>query len=298
MSRAFVDTPIGDRQAADRAATVAAAEWGLVEPKLERLGMNAIYRAGEVVLRVSRPTAPAAAAIELHEVLGDHAIPVARAARVETVTVDSLSVTCWERVAAVAAPVAWRAVGAAIRRVHELDPATLPTAYPLVEPHDLPWWELDRLVADCSDLLDAPARAGIQGALDRWPGWQDWDRSSSSVICHGDVHPGNVVMTAGGPVLLDWDLMSMAPAGWDHAPLLTWAERWGGAPGTYEEFAAGYGRDLRIDPVALGYAELRLVAATLMRVRAAATDPAARPEAELRLAFWRGDPDAPQWTAQ
>jgi hypothetical protein len=34
-----------------------------------------------------------------------------------------------------------------------------------------------------------------------------------------------------------------------------------------------------------------------MRLRAGRMDPAARPEAERRLAYWRGDPDAPQWTA-
>jgi hypothetical protein len=45
-------------------------------------------------------------------------------------------------------------------------------------------------------------------------------------------------------------------------------------------------------------AELRLVAATLMRVRAARSNPSAKEEAELRLRFWRGDIDAPQWHAQ
>ena len=139
-----------------------------------------------------------------------------------------------------------------------------------------------------------PARAGIDAALDRWAGWVRWDEEADAadlVVCHGDVHPGNVVMTTDGPVLIDWDLMSRAPAGWDHAPLMTWTERWGGAPGVYEAFADGYGRSLRGDPVAEGYAELRLLAATLMRLRAGRSDPAARIEADRRLAYWRGDPD-------
>jgi len=41
-----------------------------------------------------------------------------------------------------------------------------------------------------------------------------------------------------------------------------------------------------------------LVAATLMRWKVALVDPAARPEAERRLAYWRGDADAPAWRAQ
>jgi hypothetical protein len=68
--------------------------------------------------------------------------------------------------------------------------------------------------------------------------------------------------------------------------------------GEYEEFARGYGCSLADDPATIAIADLRLVAATLMRVAASIHDPAALPEAERRLRFWRGDPDAPAWTAQ
>ncbi len=47
----------------------------------------------------------------------------------------------------------------------------------------------------------------------------------------------------------------------------------------------------------IAIAELRLVAATLLRLRAGRADAAAMPEAQRRLAFWRGDPAAPLWTA-
>ena len=80
--------------------------------------------------------------------------------------------------------------------------------------------------------------------------------------------------------------------------MMTWATRWGGLPGEYEAFAAGYGQSMRGDGQAEAIAELRLVAATLMRVLAGRRDPAAAAEAERRLRYWRGEPDAPQWTAQ
>jgi Ser/Thr protein kinase RdoA (MazF antagonist) len=121
---------------------------------------------------------------------------------------------------------------------------------------------------------------------------------AGQVVCHGDVHPGNVLMTADGPVLLDWDLLCWAPAAWDHAPLLRWADRWGGSAGGYDAYAAGYGTSFRGDPTAEAFGELRLVAATLMRVAAAIVDPAEGEEAERRLRYWRGDPDAPSWAAQ
>ena len=87
-------------------------------------------------------------------------------------------------------------------------------------------------------------------------------------------------MTADGPVLLDWDLLCLGPPGWDHAMLLR-LPRWGWPARWYDDFAAGYGRSLADDPIANALAELRLVAATLMRLRAARDDPAAMPEAQL-----------------
>jgi hypothetical protein len=99
-------------------------------------------------------------------------------------------------------------------------------------------------------------------------------------------------------VLLDWDLLCRAPWGWDHAPLLTWASRWGGDPAVLRSFEAGYERSAAGDAFAVAVAELRLVAATLLRLRAGRHDPAARAEAERRLRWWRGEAHAPPWRAQ
>ena len=125
---------------------------------------------------------------------------------------------------------------------------------------------------------------------------RDWSTGVARVVCHGDVHPGNVIMTADGPVLLDWDLLCLGPRGWDHGMLLR-LPRWGWPASWYDDFAAGYGASLAADPVAVAVAEMRLVAATLMRLRAGRADPQAMPEAQRRLSFWRGDRDAPTFTA-
>src|SRR5262249_41941473 len=100
-----------------------------------------------------------------------------------------------------------------------------------------------------------------------------------------------------GPVLFDWDLMCRGPAAWDHAPLMTWTERWGGAAGIYERFAAGYGRSLRGDELGELLASMRLLVATPMRFKIGASNPAAREEAGRRLRWWRGAPDARAWRA-
>jgi hypothetical protein len=294
-SRAYVDAPVTDLDAATRAARHAAAHWGLSEPQLLRVGMNAIFGADDVVLRVSAPTVDAVASLDLLEYLGRNGVRVPIPARDEAVRHGELSITGWQRIRPTAAPIDWRGVGTMVRTVHDLDPAELPRSVPLPTPVSFPWWDFDTLLEQVAELIDAPARLGLVTTVERHRGWQDLD---GAVVCHGDVHPGNVMMTAAGPVLIDWDLLCWAPPGWDHGPMITWATRWGGDPGDYEAFADGYGRSLADDETTLAFAELRLVAATLLRLAAARRDPAAMPEAQRRLAYWRGDADAPRWTAQ
>jgi aminoglycoside phosphotransferase (APT) family kinase protein len=295
-ARPFVDQPVGDVHAARALAARVTHSLDLPEPVLLRVGMNALFRAGNVVVRVGRPSAPAGLAIELARRLRGHGITAPTPAGADVFVDGELAATCWEPLADTGDPIDWREVGATVRRVHALAPADLPGGYPVPPPTAFPWWDFEALMADVGDEIDAGARAGLDEAIVRNAEWRRLD--GAHVVCHGDVHPGNVVMTADGPVLIDWDLMCTAPAGWDHAMLLTLAERWGGDPGAYPAFAGGYGKSMADDAAARRFAELRNVAATLMRLRAGRTDPLARAEAKRRLRYWRGDPDAPAWRAQ
>jgi Ser/Thr protein kinase RdoA (MazF antagonist) len=292
-----VDTPAGPPDDVVAAAESAAATWRLGRARLVRLGMNGIFVAGDTVLRVARPNVAGEVALELAAVLTAHDVRVPRPARDGVVHYDDFTVSAWEHVHSSGAPVDWRAVGRQVAALHDIAPEALPAELPLPTPASFPWWDFDALLADVGDLLDEPARAGLQRTLDAHDDWNEL-LGRSPVVCHGDVHPGNVVQADLGPVLLDWDLVCFAPAAWDHAPMMTMAERWGGPPGEYEAFAEGTGWSGRGDRVAETFAALRLVAATLMRLRAGRTDRGARAEAERRLRWWRGDPDAPAWRAQ
>ena len=294
--RPFVDRPVGDLDAARTLAERMTAELSLPRPALLRAGMNALFRADAFVIRVGSPSADAHLAIDLAARLRDRGIPAPIPAS-DVVLVDGeLAATCWVALADTGEPVDWMAVGAIVRRVHALTPSDLPDGYPVPPPTAFPWWDFDALMSDVGDELDDGARAGLERAIARNAAWRMLE--GEHVVCHGDVHPGNVMMTAGGPVLIDWDLMCRAPAGWDHAMLLTLAERWGGDVRAYPDFARGYGESFAHDAAAGRFAELRNVAATLMRVRAGRVDPAAADESERRLRYWRGDPDAPAWRAQ
>jgi Ser/Thr protein kinase RdoA (MazF antagonist) len=295
--RPFVDTPPGPPEATLKAADVAASVLGLPAPEPLRTGMNALFTCGDVIVRVGRTNAPAGMALVLAHYLADAGIPVPAPASDQVLEIGDLSVTTWQRIEPTAESVDWRAVGLAVARLHQLPPLELPPAVPLPFPNAFPWWRFDEMLNEARPELDPEAFIGLEAAIERRRGWFDPDRLAL-VVCHGDVHPGNVMMSADGVVLLDWDLICLGPPAWDHAPMMTWATRWGGRPGEYEAFAAGYGRSMRGDGQAEAIAELRLVAATLMRVLASRQDPAAKAEAERRLQYWRGEPDAPQWTAQ
>jgi aminoglycoside phosphotransferase (APT) family kinase protein len=296
--RPFVDTPVQDQVGARAAAEQVASEFSLGSVELVRVGMNAVFVCKDRILRVGRPTAPAEAALELAEMLRAASLQVPRPASDQVRVIGELTVTQWERVVPSGGRIDWVAVGEQIAQVHRLSPEDLPERYPCPSPVSFPWWQFDELLAETASVIDLAALEGLTEAVERHRWWWQQISSASTVVCHGDVHPGNLIQTESGPVLLDWDLLCRAPAGWDHAPMMTMAQRWGGLPGEYEAFARGYGRSLREDPFAEAIAELRLVAATLMRVRSGVHEATAAAEAQRRLAFWRGDPEAPMWTAQ
>lgn len=296
--RPYVDRRVVDTEAAHRAAIEAARRWQLPEPALLRTGMNSIFAAGERVLRVGRASAPAARSHELAGTLLRHGISALPPSDGMADDIDGFAVTAWQRIARVDLPTDWEAVGAAVARVHDLELSDVPAGYPVPSPTSFPWWNFDQLFDEVATSIDDDrAAAGLAAAIERHRSWVD-SVTRSTVVCHGDIHPGNVLMTEAGPVLIDWDLLCTAPRGWDHAMLVTYAERWGGDADVYRAFASGYGRWLADDPATRRFAELRNVAATLMRLRAGRSDPAASAEAARRLRYWRGDADAPMWRAQ
>ncbi len=296
-TRPYVDRGVLDLDAASLVARSMAAEWGLGTPSLLRQGMNAIYACADVVLRVGRASAPAAASHERVTALLDRGVATVPPVAGLATDRDGFAVSAWVRVEPVDTPVDWEAVGANVAVVHGLDRATLPPAYPMPSPSMFPWWDFDTMLADVADHIDERPLAGLRRAVADG-GWWSEAVDAATIVCHGDVHPGNVLMHADGPLLIDWDLMCLAAPAWDHAMLITYHERWGGAPGVYEAFASGYGRSLADDDLTVTIAELRNVAATLMRVKFGLHDPAAQAEGRSRLRYWAGDPDAPVWQAQ
>ena len=259
--------------------------------------MSVLFTAGdEVVLRVCRPTAAPGAAVWLADLLERRGVRVARHLSDEPVVHAGLTVYALECLHESGA-IDWREVGEMVALVHGLAPDEVAVGFPLPWCGSFGHWRVRELLTEVAPVLGAAELAALTSAVHEVADWRERAALERQVVCHGDVHPGNVVQTADGPVLLDWDLMCLGPAAWDHSALLTWTDRWGGEPGLYERFAEGIGVSLRDDPLGELLAKVRLLVATLMRIRAGRTDPAAAGEALRRLRWWTGDPDAPRWRA-
>jgi Ser/Thr protein kinase RdoA (MazF antagonist) len=87
--------------------------------------------------------------------------------------------------------------------------------------------DLRAALADRIHHADLPAhlREFATRVLDRLP---DGDR-----LCHGDYHPGNVLLAHGAPVVIDWGAATRGTAEADHARtllLLRWADPLPGTP--------------------------------------------------------------------
>lgn len=297
-SRPFVADHVDDVDAAGRVARSVASRFGLDDPTLVRVGTNALFTAGpSTVIRVGRFTAPARAAADLATVLSGAGlrVPIVREA-IDDVDAG-LSAVVVDRIVPVDRPVDWSQVGDAVRRVHGLERRSIAQVHPLPPCTVYRHWHFTDLFDEIAPDLGDVERRAVAAAVERLSDWPSMAAAAPTVVCHGDVHPGNVLVAGEGTVLLDWDMVCTGPAAWDHAALLTWEQRWGGAPGLYAAFASGYGADLSGDPLATTLAEGRLLAATLMRCRAGRHDATAAAEARRRLRYWVGDPDAPVWHA-
>lgn len=215
-------------------------------------------------------------------------------------TINGMMVTSWEYIDSRGQGIDYRQYGHAIARVHRLDPAAV-AKYALLDwCGAAAWLQLDENLdrAARSKVVSGDDIALLRAETNALAGWQDAARGEPLVVCHGDVHPQNVLMRGEELVILDWDAICVGPVAWDHAALLTWAERWGGQPGDYSAFAAGYEADLHTSPLAQTLARVRLLAATINMIIAGNSSTHHAQEARLRMRYWHGEPDALAWTPQ
>jgi Ser/Thr protein kinase RdoA (MazF antagonist) len=188
--------------------------------------------------------------------------------------------------------------GEVVARLHRIAPARLKDVVALPFCGDAAWLAVEQnlALAEAANVVGADGLVVLRRECVALRNWQERARQEAPVVCHGDLHPQNFLMTGDDVVIIDWDAICVGPQAWDHAALTTWADRWGGAAKSCPDFARGYGADLRDSPLAKELAALRLFAPTINMIINAGSDPTLAAEARARMRYWLGDPAAPTWT--
>jgi Ser/Thr protein kinase RdoA (MazF antagonist) len=263
-----------------------------------RTGANHVFRAGDVVVRVAPHSAEVSGQVRLARWLVSEGFPVA-APLADPDLVDGASLSLWEFIQADQdRPIDFEQLGEVVARLHRVAPARLSDVVALPLCGDAAWLAVEQNLelAEGANVVDADGLAALRRECVALRDWHDRARQDALIVCHGDVHPQNVLMRGDEVVIIDWDAICLGPPAWDHAPLMTSADRWGGAAETYPDFARGYGADLRESSLAQELAALRLLAPTINMIINGASNPTCAAEARTRMRYWLGDPAAPTWT--
>lgn len=246
-----VSSPIANEQgldeaAARRAALVAAdnAEISLSRLRLSRLGSNAVFVAGDVLVRV----APAAAArrsversVEVARWLARAGVPAVELLDVpQPVEAERLFVTFWRYLGAEDWFGSTVDLARLLRHLHAWQtPAEL--GLPLLDP-------FERAAARVSGAaLTLADRAFLGGRLDELRHAYGALRFTLEPgVIHGDASVGNVLVDAAGvPRLIDLDSFAVGPREWDLILTAVYFDRYGWHTATeYAAFCEAYGVDV------------------------------------------------------
>jgi len=202
-------------------------------------------------------------------------------------------VTLWRAVERGEAQPSAGGLAAILRRWHAVDSA----------PPALPEWNLAAFVRgrideavgvpddDLAFLREELAR--VEGVL---AGLPDVDPLVPPGALHGDAFLGNVVASPAGPVICDFDGVSIGPREWDLVPVAVGALRFDYTAGLHESFVRTYGVDVTTwagFPALRSLRELQLVTSVLPTLEA---NPALRPQWRVRLDSLRRRDESVRWT--
>ncbi|WP_030226341.1 phosphotransferase family protein [Actinoalloteichus caeruleus] len=261
---------------------------------LVRIGDNAVYRVGPVVVRIARSVALLPAArreVAVARWLRTRDFPAAVPLDLDQpMVVLGRVVTCWEAVE-VTAPATTGQLATLLRRFHEL------TAPPELDlPALNPFARVDHWLA--SAPLDEQDLDYLRGRVHQARAdWADLDFALPTGVVHGDANTGNAVVDgAGRPLLLDLEYAATGPREWDLLQTALFADRFGWhTEAEYRAFSDAYGYDIRRWP---GYQRLADIREVLMTcwLSARADDEWAAGELRKRLRALRTGADRHDWS--
>jgi hypothetical protein len=223
--------------------------------------------------------------------LAEHEVPAVRLTPgiVQPVHAGRYLATVWESVPPGGRRQRGRDLARLLRRLHELPEPSI--RLPAWAPLD----DVRRRIGEANGL-DA---ADLAFLLNRYDEVNDRlakvEFPHPPVLLHGDAHLGNLIPTASGPVLCDFDSSCVGPPEWDLTPLAVGIVRFGEPAGRYREFVRTYGMDVTRSPafpVLREVRELKLITSVLPIL---SSRPEVRPELFRRLADVRRGNTSARW---
>ncbi|KUN68980.1 aminoglycoside phosphotransferase [Streptomyces canus] len=276
-----------------RARDVLAAAGVLTGARLLALGENAVFAAGDLVVKVGRDAElldRARRELDIAVWLAEAEVPAVRAAEPEARLVEGHPVTLWHRLPDAVRPAEPRDLAELLRVVHALPKPSF----------DLPPRELLggverwlRLAGDAIDPADAAylrerrdgfaaAAAAVTPHLEPGP-------------IHGDALPRNVHVGPDGPVLVDLETFSSDLREHDLVVMALSRDRYGVPAEAYDVFTAAYGWDVREWEGCSVLRGARETASCAWVAQHAPSNPKAVAEFERRVASLRDGDETVRW---
>ncbi|MCX4765723.1 aminoglycoside phosphotransferase family protein [Streptomyces sp. NBC_01275] len=263
------------------------------EAQLLALGENAVFAAGDLVVKVGRDAElldRARRELDVSAWLAEAGVPAVRAAEPRPLLVEGSPVTVWHRLPDPLRPAQPRDLAELLRLVH-----ALPTPSFGLPPRDLlsgveRWL---RLAGDAIDPADAAylrerrdgfaaAAAGLAPQLPPGP-------------IHGDALPRNVHIGPEGPVLVDLETVSADLREHDLVVMALSHDRYGLPADAYASFTEAYGWDVREWAGCGVLRGARETASCAWVAQHAPSNPKALAEFERRVASLRDGDEAVRW---
>ncbi|WP_326575617.1 aminoglycoside phosphotransferase family protein [Streptomyces sp. NBC_00481] len=263
------------------------------EARLLALGENAVFAAGDLVVKVGRDAElldRARRELSVADWLADADVPAVRAAEPEALLVEGHPVTVWHRLPDSVRPAGPRDLAELLRLVHSL-PAP---------PFALPRRELlggvERWLRLAGDAIDPADAAYLRERRDGFA-------SAAAALTphlppgpiHGDALPRNVHLGPDGPVLVDLETFSGDLREHDLVVMALSHDRYGLPAGEYDTFTAAYGWDVRAWDGCSVLRGARETASCAWVAQHAPTNPKALTEFERRVASLRDGDETVRW---
>ncbi|MER6379042.1 aminoglycoside phosphotransferase family protein [Streptomyces sp. NPDC001250] len=213
------------------------------DARLLALGENAVFAAGDLVVKVGRDAEllqRARRELDIAGWLAEAGVPAVRAAEPKPRLVDGHPVTMWHRLPEPVRPAEPRDLAELLRMVH-----ALPSPSFVLPPREL-LGGVERWLRFAGDAIDPGDAAYLRARRDGFA-------AAAGALTphlppgpiHGDALPRNVHIGPDGPVLIDLETFSADLREHDLVVMALSRDRYGLPAEAYDSFTAAYGWDVR-----------------------------------------------------